>query len=186
LQALVVRLGWWGPLMLIGVNILQIVIAPIPGYAVYLVAGFLYGYFWGGVWGSVGLLSGGMIAMWLARRFGRPLGIRIIGDEQLKHWEELIHSDSWLVWGVILLSPVGDTPYYLAGLSHVSFVKIAVLSIITRVPVAFLAAALGEGAFQLNWWQQLGLVAALVVPILLFVRYRDRLFHWLRARSAPV
>lgn len=183
LQRFVDQLGWWGPPALIAINILQMVVAPIPGYAVYLVAGLLYGFFWGGIWSSIGLLAGSMLAMWLARHFGCPLVIRVIGQKQLERWEDLIHSDSTLVWGVILLSPIGDMPYYLAGLSHIRFRKIAFLSIVTRVPQAFVTTALGAGAFQLQWWQLAVLTAILVTPLVLFTYYREVITCWLREKT---
>lgn len=184
LRELVAALGWYGPLLLITVNVIQIVIAPIPGYAVYVAAGLLYGTFWGGVWGSVGLLLGGTLSMWLARRFGRPLVLTIVGTEQLRRWEAMSHSDSSLVWGIILLSPVGDMPFFLAGLSRVTFAQIVALTILTRVPMAFLAAALGGGVFDLNWWQIIGVGGVLLAPLLLFSRYQGRIEGWLHARTA--
>lgn len=66
LEDFVVRAGIWGPLALIFFNIVQIVIAPIPGYMVQLGAGYLYGPLWGGVYAVIGMLAGAMVAMWLA------------------------------------------------------------------------------------------------------------------------
>lgn len=183
IQVFVDSLGWLGPLVLIATNIAQMVIAPIPGYAVYILAGFLYGPLWGGIWGSIGLISGGMLSMWLSRRYGRSLVVRMVGESHLDHWEEMIHSDSVIVWGIILLSPVGDTPYYLAGLSHVSYTKIFVLTFITRVPITFLVVALGKGALEFNWWQLTAIVAILATPLVVFLLYREQIFCWLRAKS---
>ena len=39
LEAFVAGLGWWGPLFLVTLNAIQIVVAPIPGYAAQLAAG---------------------------------------------------------------------------------------------------------------------------------------------------
>ena len=85
LQRFIHNIGWWGPAVLIAVNVLQIVIAPIPGYAVYLAAGFLYGVWWGGVWGSLGLLAGGMAAIHLDKKIAkqvlrRPALVEIMAD----------------------------------------------------------------------------------------------------------
>lgn len=170
LQTFIYNIGWWGPAVLIAVNILQIVIAPIPGYAVYLAAGFLYGVWWGGLWGSLGLLAGGMAAMFVARRLGRPLVVRLIGAETLARWEAATHSDSVWVWGAILLSPIGDAPFLLAGLSGVSYGKILLLTILTRLPAAFAAAAIGAGALHLSGWQLALIVLALAIPLLLLQR----------------
>ncbi|MEZ4705894.1 MAG: VTT domain-containing protein [Caldilineaceae bacterium] len=165
IRAYVAALGWWGPLALIAINILQIVIAPIPGYAVYLVAGYLYGVFWGGVWGSLGLVFGGMCAMYVARQVGRSLVERLLGHEILARWEATAHSDSWWVWGVLLLSPIGDAPFLLAGLSNVSYGRILLLILVTRVPAAFAAAAVGAGMLHLAAWQITGLGLLLAFPL---------------------
>lgn len=175
---LIAQLGLWGPLALILINIIQIVIAPIPGYAVYLAAGYLYGWVWGGLWGSIGLLAGGMLAMYVGRQWGRPLVQRIIGSDTLAHWEQVAHSDSLLVWGAIFLSPIGDVPFLLAGLSRVSFRRIFVLAVVTRVPAAFAAAAIGSGAMQLTGWQITAVIVALAIPMMLLSRYQDALTDW--------
>jgi uncharacterized membrane protein YdjX (TVP38/TMEM64 family) len=175
LRAWVSSLGWIGPLALVGVNVLQIVVAPIPGYAVYFVAGYLFGSVWGSIWGSVGLLAGGMTAMWLARIYGRPFVERMLGAERMARWERHTHSDSTWVWGLLLLSPVGDTPYLLAGLSTVGFRKVLLLTIITRVPFAVAAAAVGAGLMYLTWWQIAAVAAGAGLPLLILMQYRNRL-----------
>lgn len=178
LEIFVQRLGWWGPFALIAANILQIIIAPIPGYMVYVVAGYLFGAWMGGVWGTIGLLLGGMGAMWIGRRLGRPIVQGIIGAETLARWEDVTRSDGALIWGVILLSPIGDVPFLLAGLSRISFKKIFVLTIITRVPAAFIAAAIGSGVLMLSFFQVGLLVIVLAVPMLMLYRYQATLLLW--------
>ena len=61
----------WGPAALIGINVAQILVAPIPGYVVQAAAGYLYGPLWGGIYGAIGLMIGAMLAMLLARLLGR-------------------------------------------------------------------------------------------------------------------
>ena len=73
LEAAVASLGMWGPAALIGINVAQILVAPIPGYVVQAASGYLYGPLWGGIYGAVGLMLGAMLAMLVARLLGRPL-----------------------------------------------------------------------------------------------------------------
>ncbi len=182
LQAFVERLGWLGPIALILLNTLQIIIAPIPGYAVQVAAGFLYGPFWGGVWGSIGLLCGSMLAMRLARTYGRPLVRRVAGGERLARWENVSHSTSSFVWFILLLGPTGDLPYYLAGLAPVSFTKVALITCLIRVPSAFVTAAIGAGVLFLSWWQ-VTIVLAIVSGIFLaFARNQETFTRWLDER----
>lgn len=184
LQTFLSQIGWWGPAVLIALNIVQIVIAPIPGYAVYLAAGYLYGVWWGGLWGSLGMLAGGMVAMFVARCLGRPLVARLMGVEALARWEMMTHSKSLWVWGAILVSPIGDAPFLLAGLASIEYGKILLLTILTRVPAAFAAAAIGAGAMQLAGWQITLLALTLTAPLLLLNRGQTALMatleHWIK------
>lgn len=178
LQAFVDHLGWWGPLALILLNALQIIVAPIPGYIIQAAAGFLYGPLWGGIWAAVGLFLGAMSAMKLARLYGRPLVQRLVGASRLTKWEQVTHSDSPLLWCVLLLGPTGDLPYHLAGLSRVSFALIAGITFCIRMPSVFVAAAVGAGAVTLSWWQFAILVVALAALIVVFLRYQQPLTAW--------
>ena len=175
LQAAIAELGWLGPLALILINVLQIVIAPIPGYVMQAAAGYLYGPFWGGVWGSIGLLAGAMLAMGLARTFGRPVVERFIGTERLAHWEDVTYSTSTLLWFILLAAPTGDLPYFLAGLAHVSYWKIFALTLLIRVPFTFLVAAAGAGMWNVTGWQLAGGIIAFGALLVVFYTYRRRL-----------
>lgn len=177
LEAAVASLGMWGPAALIGINVAQILVAPIPGYVVQAASGYLYGPLWGGIYGAVGLMLGAMLAMLVARLLGRPLVERMIGPERLNRWEKLTFSTSTAVWFLLLLTPTGDLPYFMAGLSHVSFTKIFLLTLLVRVPSSFVVAAAGAGALALSGWQLALLFGALGLLLLVFLRYQDRLVH---------
>lgn len=175
LEAFVAQLGPWGPLALVTINAAQIVFAPLPGYVMQAAAGYLYGPLWGGVWGATGLVIGAMLAMALARYFGRPIVERLVGSERLDHWESVTFSTSTIVWFLILLAPTGDLPYFMAGLSRVSFVKILLLTLVIRVPSTMVVAAAGAGVWWLSGWQLAALLALLGAATLLLMRYQERL-----------
>lgn len=175
LRLFVQELGWQGPLALVLINAAQILVAPLPGYVMQAAAGYLYGAWWGGVYGALGLLLGAMLAMTLARVYGRPLVERVVGQERMAQWERVTFSTSTLVWFVILVTPTGDVPYFLAGLAHVSFRKIFLLTLLIRVPTTFVVAAAGAGTWLLTGWQLALLIGGLGLVLLLFFRYQDRL-----------
>lgn len=172
----VVQAGPWGPLVLILLNVLQIVIAIIPGHVVQLAAGYLYGPYWGFLYAAIGLLGGAMAAMALARYFGRPVAKWMIGETRLAQWEKVTHSDSTWVWTVLMVGPVGDIPFVLAGLSSVSFSKIFLLTLLVRVPSAFLSTAVGGGLIPFVWMIVIVIVAAAVALVAL--RYKTTLEAW--------
>lgn len=175
LQDFVTRLGWFGPFALVFGNALQIVVAPIPGYVFQLAAGFLYGALWGGIWGSIGLMLGASIAMWLSRTYGRPLVEHLVGEDRLAKWEKVTHSTNTAVWFVLLLGPTGDIPYFLAGLSKVSYLKVMSLTAILRIPTIFVVAGAGAGVMYLNWWQLGVIFGVITVFVVVFLRYQDQI-----------
>ena len=89
LQAWVARLGPWGPLATIGLNIAQVILAPIPGQIVGVMNGYLYGIAAGTLYSMIGLVIGTATAMVLGRRFGRPLVERLVNPTQLARWDDI-------------------------------------------------------------------------------------------------
>ncbi len=176
LEDLVLRMGVWGPLVLILFNVVQIVVAPVPGYMVQLAAGYLYGPLWGGIYAAIGVLLGAMTAMWLARTLGRPMARLLVGESRLARWESVTHSDSVWVWLLLLLGPVGDVPYLLAGLSRVSYLTIFLITLFIRVPSVFLSSAIGGGAVPLVWFFVVVGVAGVI--LLVGLRYKSAISAW--------
>ena len=182
LEEAIERIGWLGPLALVGLNALQIVVAPIPGYVVPIAAGFLYGPVMGSLWGALGLLIGATIAFWLARRFGRPVAEKLAGKSRLDRWETVTHSTSTPVWFILLLGPTGDIPYFLAGLSRVGFLKIIVITAILRIPSIIVAASAGAGVMLFSVWQLVAIVAGLAGIVVVFLRYQRPNMLWFEGR----
>ncbi len=142
-------LGIWGPVAVVLLNALQIVVAPLPGYPTYIAAGYVFGPWAGGLYATVGMLLGGWAAATLARAFGRPLVVRLIGEEKLRRWEHLVRADTLWAWVLVMLAPTGDIPFHLAGLSSHPIWKIVLLGVCVRGPAVFLFAALGSNLFSL-------------------------------------
>lgn len=178
IERVVIWLGWFGPPILILFNALQIVVAPIPAYALFVAAGFLYGAVWGGIYGTLGTLLGATMAMLLSRRFGRPWVERMVGDSRLDRWNEMTNRRGWLVWGLLLLAPVGDIPYFLAGLSQVSVQRILMLTLVTRVPTIFLIAAAASGSTSLGWLELVLLIVGMVLVFGGLWRYQGPITDW--------
>jgi uncharacterized membrane protein YdjX (TVP38/TMEM64 family) len=182
LEEFVRWLDWLGPLVLIGMNALQIIVAPIPAYAIFAAAGFLYGGLWGGIYGMIGTLLGAAAAMLLTRRFGRPLAARMVGGDRLERWSSMTVSQSMVTWSLLLLAPVGDLPFFLAGLSKVGVARILVLTTITRVPTIFLISATASGATGMAWWQLVLIILAMLIFFGLVLRQQDAILNWVNRR----
>jgi uncharacterized membrane protein YdjX (TVP38/TMEM64 family) len=179
LRAWLARLGPLGPVGLILFNTVQVVVAPIPGYPVQIVSGYLFGWWRGTLYSVVGMILGGLLAMTLARVYGRPLVERIVGVERLERWEQVAHLNSMAVWFVLMLGPLGDAPYYLAGLTRLPVWKLLAIVLLVRTPSVMVSAALGAGL--ISWrspWFIAGATLFIVLGIIAGLNER-RIQQWL-------
>ena len=147
------QMGPLAPLAFFGLNVVQIVVAPIPGYPVQVLGGILFGLIPGSVVTVGGLVVGGTMAAWLGRRFGRPWLEKRLGAETLEHWGQAAHIDSFWTWWLILLIPLGDIPYFIAGLSRIRLSLFALAILTSRGPFTVLIVWLGDRVtgFPLTW-----------------------------------
>jgi uncharacterized membrane protein YdjX (TVP38/TMEM64 family) len=166
IRAWLARLGPLGPLGLIAFNAIQVVIAPIPGYPVQIAAGYLFGWWRGSLYAVVGMILGGLLAMTLARVYGRPLVQRVVGIQRLERWETVAHLNSLAVWFVLMLGPLGDAPYYIAGLTRLSVWKLLAIVLLVRTPSVMVSAALGAGLIS---WRSPWFIGGATVFIVLGV-----------------
>jgi uncharacterized membrane protein YdjX (TVP38/TMEM64 family) len=183
LQAWLQQLGPLGPLGLILVNAAQVVVAPIPGYAMQCASGYLFGWIPGAIYAAVGMSLGGAAAMMLARAFGRPLVSRFVGAERLARWEAVAHLDSILVWVILMLGFFGDVPYFIAGLTTVAVWKIVLIALVTRMPSVLVVSGLCSGAVDVDIaWRSpwvLGAILVLLIVGAIATRYQKRIEAWI-------
>lgn len=116
------QFGVFGPLVIIGIIIIETVIAPIPGTLVPIVIGALYGIWPGILYAWIGNMIGSIIAFWIARRFGRPVVKKIVSEEKIQRYDNYLHSRRIMIWVVyfIPLLPL-DVLSFVIGLSQIRF-----------------------------------------------------------------
>jgi uncharacterized membrane protein YdjX (TVP38/TMEM64 family) len=183
LRAWLARLGPLGPLGLIAFNTVQVVLAPVPGYPVQIAAGYLFGWWQGSLYSVVGMILGGLLAMTLGRIYGRPLVQRMVGAERLERWEQVAHLNSLTIWFVLMLGPLGDAPYYLAGLTRLPVLKLLAIVLLVRTPSVMVSAALGAGL--ISWrspWFIGGATVFIVLGILAGLN-EQRIERWLSGQA---
>jgi len=182
LRAWLRGLGPWGPIALIALNAAQIVLAPVPGQLVQAVAGYLFGLWPGAIYGALGMALGGALSMSLGRLYGRPLIRRLVGEERLAHWERIAHTDSPLVWAVLMLPFFGDIPYLIAGLTKSPIWKVLAIALVIRGPSVILYAAVGAGTISGPPYLLVGLVVGLGLLGIMGALYGRRLQGWAEER----
>ena len=97
--------GPWAPLAFIGLETAQVVLAPVPGAAMDLASGYLFGPGWGTLYSMTGLMIGTIIALGLGRRLGRPLVKRFVPQQTLVRFDRYAHRRGVVFFLLLFLAP---------------------------------------------------------------------------------
>lgn len=139
--------GPLAPLAYILLQIVQTVVAPIPGQVVGSIGGLLFGW-WGILWTTIGSAIGYLIVLLLSKRFGRPLLEKIFKKSAISRFDFILSSrSSALILFAIFLLPgfPDDIVCYIAGLTNLSIKKLMVIILLGRFPTIALTNYLGAG-----------------------------------------
>jgi uncharacterized membrane protein YdjX (TVP38/TMEM64 family) len=179
LRAFVLGFGVWAPLALVVLQALQVVLAPIPGQVLAVVAGYLFGAWWGTLYNMIGITIGSTVAFWLSRRFGRSYVERIVHEDALAKFDGIGDDGVRLGLFVFFLLPglPDDVLCFVGGLTRLPLWQLVVIAVVGRAPAFFLVNVVGEllGTAQFEAAALLA-VGILVVSAIGYV-YRDRLIE---------
>jgi uncharacterized membrane protein YdjX (TVP38/TMEM64 family) len=170
-------LGAWGPLAIILLEMVQALLAPIPGQAIEAVSGYLYGPWLGTLYPMIGMAIGSFITFLLARRFGRPLVIRLIGQQSMARLDDLERRGGPPFFFLIWLLPFApdDLACVAAGLTTMRPRQFMALMPVGRLPGVFVSVWVGANVARIEpvWWVLLFL--GLAIAALVFWRWGDKI-----------
>jgi uncharacterized membrane protein YdjX (TVP38/TMEM64 family) len=170
-------LGLWGPVAITLLEMVQALLAPIPGQAIEAVSGYLYGPWLGVVFPLIGIAIGSLITFTLARRFGRPLVIRLVGKNSMDRLDDLVRRGGAPFFFLIWLLPFApdDLACVAAGLTSMSTRQFLILMIVGRLPGIFVSVWVGANAARIEpvWW--VVLFALIAIAALIFWRWGDQI-----------
>ena len=169
-----------GPLGLIGfifLQVLQVVVSPIPGEVTGLVGGYLYGPVMGVVWSTIGLTLGSYIAFALGRIFGRPFVERFIDKSILKRFDYLLHHKGAFLIFLLFLIPGLPKDYlcYILGLGHLSTMEFLVIGGVGRLFGTILL-TVGGNFIRHHQYKEFSILAGItIIVIFLAMVFKVRL-----------
>jgi uncharacterized membrane protein YdjX (TVP38/TMEM64 family) len=142
--------GLWGPIISLGIMVLQGILAPLPAFVVTFANGLAFGPFAGWLISLAGHVLASSVCFALARGLGRR---RV---ESLVSTRALGSADRWLErWGphAVFLTRLApgisfDGISYAAGLTSISFRRFVVATTLGVIPETLLFAYLGHSAHE--------------------------------------
>jgi len=157
--------GIWGPVVLFILFVLQVFIAFIPGQALMIACGYLYG-FWGGFLISwLSLVVGGEIAYLLARNYGRPFAEKGIAPPVLERWNRAAAGQGIVFFAMSLVMPLvpNDAMCYVAGLGTIRHSRFSIANVLGRGIACMITSAAGAFGGSISWLGWVILITIFVI-----------------------
>lgn len=137
LQRQLESLGIGGWIAFLGIQVIQVVVAMIPGEPIEILAGILYGPLWGTLTCMLGIFIGSIIVYLLVRKLGMPIVSIFIDPEKFQNLR-ILQDERRFERIAFLLFFIPGTPKDLltwaAGLIRIRPLRFFILSTIARLP----------------------------------------------------
>jgi len=181
IQSYILSWGTAAPIVFTGIQIFQVVLAPIPGEATGFIGGFLFGALNGFLYSSIGLAVGSLINFGIGRLMGKQFIRKLIPASQIKKLDQLVHRQGAIVLFIFFLFP-GFPKDYLClflGVSDIPFKLFFVMATFGRMPGTLALSVQGASLYQQQYVLMAVIMTICIVSAWLSYRYRDDLYKWI-------
>lgn len=147
-------IGAWGIIVMLMIQILQVVLAIIPGEPIEIAMGVLYGTGLGCLLCLVGITIGSALVFWCVKRFGRKFVDNFVSGEtfnRLKFLKDPSKRDVLLFVLMFIPGTPKDTLTYFAPFTKISLTRFLVISTIARIPSVISSSYIGSSIMDGNY-----------------------------------
>jgi len=177
LRAYIDRSAPYSHLTFFVVQLLSVVLAPIPSNLTAAAGGLLFGT-WPAFFLTYGaVMAGSLLVFWLARTLGRDFVDRVVSRKLAEKYQKVIREKTTVFLALAFLLPYfpDDMLCILAGLTPITFGRFALLALFTRPWGLLFASALGGASLSIPLWAMVLICLAGVMIFVLGMLYGDRL-----------
>ncbi|MFH0959634.1 MAG: TVP38/TMEM64 family protein, partial [Pseudomonadota bacterium] len=186
LRSYVESWGTLAPFAFVMIQILQVLLAPIPGEFTGAVGGFIFGVWPNVIYSTIGLTIGSMLAFMASKAIGMPIVKYFVSDEHLRRFHFLTERKGAIISLVLFAIPgvPKDILSYILGLSPMGVWTFFWVSSLGRIPGTIMLSFSGSAIYDGDW--KAILVLALVCAVIfIFVFYqRERIEEWIRRKHS--
>lgn len=173
--------GSLAPLIFVGLQVLQVILAPIPGEASGALGGYLFGAWPSFIYSSIGLTLGSWIAFAIGRLLDDLITDRLHQTKIYQKFNHLVCRGDFVVPFILFLLPgfPKDSLSYLLGLSTMPMPVFLVIAAVGRMPGTLMLSFQGAEIYEGNYLRLailLLLSACVALPCYIF---RKRIHAWL-------
>jgi Uncharacterized conserved protein len=146
-------LGFIGMAVIFGLQVLQIVVAVLPGEPVELLVGFLYGAFGGMTLCLAGIAAGTSIVFLIAGLFGKKYAEKLNDPKykKLAFLHDPVKRDAMFFVLFLIPGTPKDLLTYIAPITGIGFVRFVAISCIARIPSVISSTYVGANLSRGNY-----------------------------------
>lgn len=174
LRNYVASFGYMAISIYVILNVLQVVILPIPGFIAVATGVALFGPLKTAVFSFLGIVIGSFIAFFTGRIFGSKVVEWLIGAKALSKWEKSIKNKDKLILTFMFLFPFfpDDILCFVAGLTSMSTGYFTVMIIVCRIISVFTTAySVSGNIIPYNTWWGLSLWGIIIILTIFLTVY---------------
>ena len=180
--------GGWSIAVFVLLQILQVVILPLPALVCYIPGVVIFGPLYATLLASLGVIAGSVINYFLGKVFGKKLVCWIAGKETTDKYAAYFGKKGkviFLLMQILPFFPV-DILCMIAGLTAMNFPFFLAVMVIIRPMIIAAYCYLGNGSvIPFSGWGipvWIAIFTVCIVLALLSLKYQDRVEKWLVAK----
>jgi len=173
--------GPLAPLIFIAVQVLQVLIAPIPGEASGILGGYLFGALPALVYSTIGLTIGSWLAFLVGRLLSDLVRRSLEHTALYKKFNHLVSKGDFAIPFILFLLPgfPKDSLAYLLGMSHMPLPVFLFITGVGRIPGTLLLSLQGADIFSGNYLRLVILLLISALVAIPYAFYHRQILAWL-------
>jgi len=185
ISAYIEGFGSAAPWVFMLVQVLQVLLAPVPGEATGFIGGYIFGVTKGFLFSSIALSIGSIINFGVGRFLGQRYVRKVIPTKYLTRFDMVAKREGALIVFMLFVFP-GFPKDYLClflGLSALPFKTFLIMATFGRMPGTFILSLQGTMLFQQNYLILAVATAICSGIVLLGYRYRESFYAWIEKQK---
>ena len=180
IRDLISSFGTSAPPVFMLIQVLQVLVAPVPGEATGFIGGYLFGALPGFIYSSIGLTVGSWINFIIGRFLGERYVRRLIPSAKFQKIDGMVKRQGVIFLFILFLFP-GFPKDYLClalGLSTLPIKIFLLLTGIGRMPGTLALSLQGAFLYEQNYALLGIMIGACLILAFLCYAYRERIYLW--------
>lgn len=177
--------GSWGMVVYFFIQILQVLILPLPALVCYIPGTQIWGPLYATLLASAGVITGSLICYAIGKFFGMRAAEWIAGKEAVEKYAKILGNKGKVIFLLMQILPFfpDDILCIIAGLTAMNFAFFLVTIMVVRPAIIALYCYLGTGnIIPFSGWGipvWIAIILVCVVLAILSIKYQDKFESWL-------